>query len=299
MEQQDFFLKGVSPTVKFAIFGLLSLLLLVVDSRYGVLHVVRDVVTVGLRPLQTIATAPVAATRWLGDFLELQSNLVRENGQLQKRVLADNSQLLRMQSLQQEYAELKSLFSSAQTQTKPPLYGEVLYGGRDPFTRKIIINRGDTHGVKEGQIAIDSFGVLGQVTRVMPLVSEVTLITNRNHTVPVQVQRTRQRALLVGTGQSDLLEIRFMPVNTDIRPGDILVSSQVGGVYPEGLPVARVVRIDRPGGLVFARIYCAPVGNVDRHRYLLILREEQTLPPRPDDGAAPPKTKPVKRGAND
>ncbi|MFO1381540.1 MAG: rod shape-determining protein MreC [Chitinivorax sp.] len=300
MEQQDFFLKGISPSVKFAIFSLLSLLLLLVDSHYRVLNIVRDVVTVGLRPLQTIATAPVTATRWVSDFVELQSNLLKENGRLQRQVLADNSQLLRMQSLQHENAELKQLFASSQIMARPPLYGEVLYGGKDPFTRKIIINRGSNHGVGLGQIAVDSQGVLGQVTRVLPLVSEVTLVTDRNHTVPVRVQRTRQRGVVVGTGQSDVLEMRFMPVNVDIKPGDILESSSVGGIYPEGLPVARVLKIDHPGSLMFARIYCAPIGNVDKNRYLLILREEQAMPSRPEEPVVKEsKSRRGKRGVND
>ncbi len=291
MEQQDFFLKGISPTVKFAIFGVLSLLLLLIDTHYRVLNVVRDVVSIGLRPLQTVASAPVAGVRRAGDFLVFQSELIRDNARLQRQVLADQAQLLRMQSLQRQLDELRQLVATVEPMALPPLYGEVLYGGKDPFTRKIIVNRGDNHGVREGQIAIDSFGVLGQVTRVMPLVSEITLVTDREHTVPVQVQRTGQRAVLVGTGRPDQLEIRFLPVNVDIKAGDILVSSPVGGIYPEGLPVARVAKVDRPGSLMFARIHCVPLGNVDRHRYLLILRETVPIPPPPPEPVAS-ETKP-------
>lgn len=286
MEQQDFFLRGLSANVKFAIFGLLSLVLLLVDSHYQVLNVVRDVVTVGLRPLQSVATAPVAATRWLGDFLVLQSDLQQENARLQRQRLIDSAQLMRLQSLQQENAQLKRLFASAKSLQRPALFGEILYAGRDPFTRKVIINRGSNDQVLPGQVAIDDQGVLGQVTRVQPLVSEVTLVTDRNHTVPIQVQRTGLRGVVAGTGQSDTMEMRFMPVNVDLKPGDVLETSGIDGTYPAGLPVARVTRIDRPGSLMFARIYCAPIGSVDRHRFLLILRDQIEIPPRPEEVSA-------------
>lgn len=298
MEQQDFFLRGISANVKFAIFGIVSLVLLLIDSHYQVLNVVRDVVTVGLRPLQSIATAPVAATRWLGDFLVLQSDLQQENARLQRQRLLDNAQLMRLQSLQQENIQLKQLFSSAKSLPRPALFGEILYAGRDPFTRKIIINRGANHDVLPGQIAIDDQGVLGQVTRVQPLVSEITLVTDRNHTVPIQVQRTGLRGVVMGTGQSDVMEMRFMPVNVDLKPGDILETSGIDGTYPAGLPVAKVARIDRPGSLMFARIYCTPIGKVDRHRFLLVLREQLQMPPHLEEPAVEPKSKRRKQGVD-
>lgn len=298
MEQQDFFLRGISANVKFAIFGIVSLVLLLIDSHYQVLNVVRDVVTVGLRPLQSIATAPVAATRWLGDFLVLQSDLQQENARLQRQRLLDNAQLMRLQSLQQENSQLKHLFSSAKSLPRPALFGEILYAGRDPFTRKIIINRGANHDVLPGQIAIDDQGVLGQVTRVQPLVSEITLVTDRNHTVPIQVQRTGLRGVVMGTGQSDVMEMRFMPVNVDLKPGDILETSGIDGTYPAGLPVATVARIDRPGSLMFARIYCTPIGKVDRHRFLLVLRDQLQMPPHLEEPAVEPKSKRRKPGVD-
>jgi rod shape-determining protein MreC len=170
---------------------------------------------------------------------------------------------------------------------------EVLYNDRDPFASKLVIDRGEAAGVKAGQVVIDAQGVVGQITRVQPLTAEVTLISHKNQPVPVQVVRNGLRAILFGLGRENPLEVRFAPLNSDIRADDVLVTSGIDGTYPPGLPVARVSRVDRNAGSAFARIACEPSADLDKHRFFLVLNEQRSLPARPEPEAAPP-TKPGK-----
>lgn len=296
MEHQapSFFIRGISPKAKLGFYGLVSLALLVVDSHYRILDVVRDKVSIALYPLQVVATAPITATQKVSDFLTSQAKLLMENEQLHNQQLEANAQLLRMRELQTENDRLRGLLGAAHQLPGQTMFAEILYAGRDPFTRKVIVNRGAHDSVVAGQPVIDDSGVLGQVTRVHELLSEVTLLTDKGQPVPVQVQRNGLRAVVFGTGEANQLEIRFMPYNADIQVGDTLVTSGIDGTYPPGLPVATVTLVDKSGVLNFAHIVCKPSGSVDKHRYLLILQEKRELPPAPAPEPAP-ETKPKKR----
>jgi len=159
----------------------------------------------------------------------------------------------------------------------------VLYVGRDPYTRKLNIDRGAAQGVRPGSPIADEDGVIGQVTRVHPLVAEVTLLTDRDQAVPVQVVRNGLRAVAFGAGASGMLELRFMSAVADIQNGDRLVTSGIDGTYPAGLPVASVVRIERDAEETFARAVCQPVAGIERGRYVLVLANESARPPLPED----------------
>jgi rod shape-determining protein MreC len=168
---------------------------------------------------------------------------------------------------------------------------EILYAARDPFTRRVIVDRGGQAGVEAGQPVIDELGVLGQVTRAYPLTSEVTLLTDKDQAIPVEVQRSGLRAVLAGAG-AGAMELRFLATNADVQPGDILVTSGLDGVYLPGLPVARVAKIDRDNSFSFARIACEPIAGVERHGQVLILGR-RTMPPLPEELAGTPD-KPTK-----
>ncbi|MBI4996885.1 MAG: rod shape-determining protein MreC, partial [Rhodocyclales bacterium] len=168
---------------------------------------------------------------------------------------------------------------------------EILYAARDPFSRRIIVDKGSSAGVEPGQPVIDELGVLGQVTRTYLFTSEVTLLTDKDQAIPVQAQRSGLRAVLAGAGIGTM-ELRFLAANADVQPGDILVTSGLDGVYLPGLPVARVVNIDRDNSFSFARIDCEPLAGVERHGQVLILGRRIT-PPLPAE-AAPAPVKPAK-----
>jgi rod shape-determining protein MreC len=171
---------------------------------------------------------------------------------------------------------------------------EVIYASRDPFAHKIFIDRGAVPGVPAGSAVADDTGIVGQVTRVHPLVSEVTLITDQDQAIPVQVVRSGLRAVAFGSGPSGTLELRFMAANAEVQTGDLLVTSGIDGTYPAGLPVASVMRIERDAEHSFARVVCQPSAGVDRGRYVLVLTNEAKAPPRPDD-AAPGKDRRLER----
>ena len=163
---------------------------------------------------------------------------------------------------------------------------EILYSGRDPFSRKVILDRGAQHGVRAGSPVVDEIGVIGQLTRAHAFVAEVTLLIDKDQAVPVQVVRNGLRAIAFGGGASGMLELRYMAANADIENGDRLVTSGIDGTYPPGLPVASVVRVERDASYTFARVLAQPSAGVERGRYVLVLSSETRLPPYPEDAAA-------------
>jgi rod shape-determining protein MreC len=174
---------------------------------------------------------------------------------------------------------------------------EILYVGRDPFSRKVIIDKGSSQGIEEGAAVVDDTGLIGQVTRAFPWTAEVALISDREQVVPVQVVRNGLRAAVFGIGYDGALDLRFLPVNTDVENGDILVTSGIDGVYPAGLPVAMVSNIERNAAYPFAKITCTPSAGPNRNRQVLVMSR---LAPLPDYPIAPEakkvKTKKTRKG---
>jgi len=166
---------------------------------------------------------------------------------------------------------------------------EVLYQTRDTFARRFVLDKGIQHGLAAGQPVVDAGGVIGQITRTFPLSSELTLVTDRNLSVPVQVDRTGLRAIAYGDSEPGRLELRYVAANADVREGDQISTSGLDGLYPPGLPVGRVVLVDRAGGSTFARIVLEPAGGVDRSRIILVLQPDASrLPPPLMAPAEPP-----------
>jgi rod shape-determining protein MreC len=276
-----FFKHGPSPRARFAFFALLSIVLLVVDAHRNYLDTLRQAVSVAISPLQRAANLPGALLGNIGDFFVTQARLQNDNARLRQQQLLQAAQLQRYQALQAENAYLRRLLSIRQRYGETAIPAEILYAGRDPFSRRIVVDKGTVHHVQAGQAVIDDTGVVGQVTRVSPLSSEITLLVDKEQAVPVQVMRNGLRAIAFGHGQDGMLELPFMPVNADIQNGDQLVTSGIDGTYPPGLPVAVVSRIERNAAFAFARIACLPSAGIDRHRQLLILA------PMPEAKAAP------------
>jgi len=201
--------------------------------------------------------------------------LLEENEKLRQIYLDNREQLLKLQALEAENAQLRKLLGAVQqiepaSKTKAVL-AEILFTPRDPFSHKITLNKGSQHHIQLGQAVIDEKGIVGQITQLYPWSSEVTLLTDKDHSVPVQVVRNSLRSVVSGTGKNDELELRYLSVNTDIQQGDLLVTSGIGGVYPPGIPVATVLRIERDPTGDFAQIISTPIAGVDRNRQVLIL----------------------------
>lgn len=298
MEHQPppFFKTGPTPLARLLIFSALSLVLLAADARFSYLPELRQVVAIIVYPLQRIAGAPAAILQRAGEFFVMQSALREENSRLRKQSLADAAEVQQIQSLQAENAHLRGLLGARERIGAQAISAEVLYAARDPFSRKIVLDRGSQHDVKSGQPVIDPVGVVGQVTRVYPWLSEATLITDKDHLVPVLNQRNGLRAVLAGTGHDGRLELRFVPLNADFRTGDRLVTSGIDGVYPPGLPVAKVSGIERNTTMLFARIDCKPLAGVNNYAQLLIVNAEREFPDRPAEQEKPVRAKKPQKG---
>jgi len=286
-----FFKRGPAPLARLVFFLTLALMLLVADLRLHMLEPARMAVAAVLWPLQKAVMLPVEGAGEAGNYFSNIASLQHENTELRQRLLAQANLLLRQMHLDEENRRLRALLEMQERIDVPASVAEILYTARDPFARRIIINRGLTHDVIAGQAVIDDLGVIGQVTRVFPLTSEVTLLTDKNQSIPVQVQRNGLRAVLAGAG-SGAMELKFLPANADVQPDDTLVTSGLDGIYLAGLPVAKVTSIDRDNSFSFARIECTPLAGVERHGQVLLLGK-RTAPPVPDEPAEAIK-KPVK-----
>jgi rod shape-determining protein MreC len=286
------FKQGASARAKVVFFALIAIALLVADSRLRSLGTIRKAVGIALYPLQVVALLPRDAIYGIGDYFTALSSLEQENKNLKSQQVANAQILQQAQQLTVENAQLRKLLGTSEKIQAKSLMGEILYDTRDAFTRKIVLNRGSNQGVALGQPVIDDVGVVGQITRVFPFTSEVTLLTDKDQAIPVQVVRSGLRSVAYGRGQSGVLDLRFMAANADIQKGDVLVTSGIDGVYPAGLSVAKVMQVENKSNDAFARIMCQPLAGIDRHRQLLILLVDMNVLPRPDDEA---RDKAVKR----
>jgi rod shape-determining protein MreC len=282
----QFFNRGPSPVARLVFFSVLSLLLLFVDARYRYLESTRSALSVVLSPIQRLATMPSALWQQLSDFFIMQSTqhgLITQNDELKKQHQSDAAQLLQLRSLQLENQQLRNLSGLPIRSEFTTQLVEVIYAEHDVFKRKILINKGADGDVKIGQVVMDDVGIVGQITRVYPWLSEVTLITEKDHAVPVQVLRNGLRTIVFGSGDTSQLSLRYMPSSADIQNADVLVTSGIDGVYPPGIPVATVIKIEHEAGYPFARVTCLPIAGVDKHRHLLILSSLPNLPARPEE----------------
>jgi rod shape-determining protein MreC len=290
-----FFIRGPTPFVRLLLCSLLSVAMLISDARYQYLDGVRQVVAIVVYPLQRLAGAPGALLDRIGEFFVTQSALRNENARLSEQQLQDGAILQKYRALIAENAHLRELLAMRQRFPESTVAAEVLYTGRDPFTRKIVIDKGAQQDIKAGRPVIDQSGVVGQVTRVYPWLAEVTLITDKGQAVPVQNLRNGLRAVLGGTGHDGQLELKFIPLNADFQNGDELVTSGIDGIYPPGLPVAVVSNVERNAAYLFARITGKPVAGVSSHGQVLILNWDIKVPERPAEEEKPPRPKKSRR----
>lgn len=298
MEHQPppFFKTGPTPLARLLIFAALSLTLLVADARFNYLNPLRQIAAVIIYPLQRIASAPASIARRVGEFFVTHSSLRGENARLAEENFSNAAALQQLKALQAENAQLRALIAARERLDIKVLAAEVLYAARDPFTRKIIVDKGLQNDITPGRAVVDDRGVVGQVTRVYPWLSEVTLITDKGQFVPVQNLRNGLRAVLAGTGNDGALELRFIPLNADFQNGDQLVTSGIDGVYPPGLPVARVSQVERNAAQLFARITCTPLAGVTSHTQVLIVTGQREAPPRPAEEQRPARPKKPRKG---
>jgi rod shape-determining protein MreC len=278
-----FFNRGPSPLARLAFFGLLSLALLFADTRYRYLENVRQAVAIVLYPVERALDMPGAAFAYVSDYFGSKRRLADENAMLRQELVARAPATQGYTREQEENARLRALLDVRAQYAATAVAVQVLYTSRDPFTQKVFVDKGASAGVAAGAGVIDASGVVGQVTRVFPYMAEVTLITDRDQAVPVQVERSGARSVLFGNGTGRSPELRFTSPSADIRAGDRLVTSGLDHTYPPGLAVAEIVDVVRDSGQMFARILCKPLAGIDHSEFLLVLSQSASMPARPEE----------------
>ncbi len=291
-----FFKQGTSALTKLVMFSALSFGLMFADQHYNIVQPARWALSLIVYPVQWVALRPQALWDHFDDVFESKQDALSAVEQARTQLLKQSVRASQVEQLMLENRDLRQLLQLRERLGSPAMAAEVLYEAADPFTRKMILDKGALQGVQTSSPVMDEQGILGQVTRVHPLVSEITLVTDREHSIPVLNTRTGARGVAFGeSGGAPLLELRYMATNADIEEGDMLTTSGVDGVYPPGIPVARVVKIERRADSVFARILCESLARVQGARHVMVLEPVKLTQPSFKE-LPPPLQAPVKGG---
>jgi rod shape-determining protein MreC len=290
-----FFKQGPSALSKLMVCSALALFLMVADTRFRITQPVRSVVASVLFPLQWLVMQPVLGVRKVQEYVTSLDAAVSSEEAARRKLILQSQRANQVEQLTLENTQLRQLLGLRERLGTATLAAEVLYDAADPYTRRVIIDKGLAQGVEAGSPVIDESGVLGQVTRVHPLISEVTLVTDSEQAIPIVNTRTGVRGITYGDAGrhgGGGLELRYMAANADVQPGDLLTTSGVDGVYPPGIPVAKVTKVERRPDSAFARIVCDPQALVDGAQHVMVLKPLLAqLPARPAPEDALPAAK--------
>jgi len=279
------FKQGPSALSQLVAYSALALFLMVADARFQVVEPVRQAVSTALYPVQWAMVQPMRFFAGGASYFDDLETAQKEAQEARRAMLAMAQRATQSDQLLQENEQLRQLLQLRDRVTVPAKAAQVIYDTPDPYTRRVVVDKGQMAGVLPGSPVIDERGVLGQVTRVQPFLSEVRLLVDRDQAIPVLNQRTGERSVAYGDPSSlrgDGIELRFMPSNADVKAGDLLTTSGVDGVYPSGLPVAKVSTVERRADSAFARIYCEPVARLQGARHVMLLTPmDKVLPDTP------------------
>jgi len=284
-EPPAFFHRGPSPLARVTFFTLAAIAIMIADHRFHALETVRLSLSVLAHPVQQLAALPGEAVGRVADYFTSQERLLRENQELRAKILDQAAAAQEARLLKSEEEHLLGMTSGKSRYADKGIVAEVLYTARNPFTRKIVVDKGLTSSVQPGMPVIDGTGVVGQVTNVGTFTSEITLVTEKDQSVPVIAVRNGLRAIAVGSGKDGSIDIPFMPVSADVQNGDVFVTSGIDGVYPPGLVVAEVTSVHKDAARVFAKISAKPAAGVDYYRYVMLLPFAPAAAPPPESKA--------------
>jgi len=228
-------------------------------------------------PLQYLANTPKLAMTWISTNVTTRKQLMEENQQFRLNELEFREQAIQLDIIKQENERLRSLLASPLRSEIKKMVAEILSVDSDPYSHQLVINRGAGNGVYEGQPVLDALGIVGQILHVGQTTSRVILITDTSHAVPVRVKRNGLRLLASGSGQIDRLNHNFVSQSADIEVGDVLVTSGLGGKYPEGYPVSTISYVSNDESREFMRVFSTPIAQIDRLRYLLLLSKKEPV----------------------
>jgi rod shape-determining protein MreC len=253
------------------VFVALSTVLMVMDHKYDNLTSVRAGLSLIVYPLQQIIDLPGAVSDWFGESLATRRRLQEENDSLRMQQLMQKVQMQKLAALEAENIRLRALFDSSFEVGEKMLVAELMSVNLDPYKHQIVINKGELHDVYPGQPLLDARGVMGQVVHAGPYTSTAVLITDTSHAIPVQVNRTGLRTIALGSGTINRLDLPYIPNNADIKPGDLLITSGLGGRFPPGYPVASVTAVRHDPGLTFSQVVATPMAELNRSREVLLV----------------------------
>ena len=257
-------------------------LMLYADLHFGMLKPLRQGMAMVLYPIERVLMLPRDALFWLGGYAGVVSQLVDREAALEKKEIENAERLLQTEQLRQENDALRGLLELRKSVKHEVLTAKISHETRDAFSNRIVIDRGSQHGVAPGHPVINAQGVVGQVVRVSPITAEVSLLTDPSLTVPVNLPRSGLRSLASGTGDGQQVELKYLNINAEVEVGDILVTSGLDGLYPSGLPVAKINRVERAGSGQFPRITSTPIATVGTLQHVLVILIDQALiPPAP------------------
>ena len=281
--QENFFSRGPSALARLTFFSLLSIAIMIADHRFQALAFVRLGVSVVLTPIEQTLMLPGKLIQRATMYFADQDRLVAENNALKLQVLELTPGHQQAQLIRAERKYFDLLSDANKRLGDNGMVAEIIRDARNPFVRKVIIDKGSSHGLRPGLAVIDSGGVVGQLTALGVLTSEVTLSTEKDQSIPVMGLRSGLRAVAVGNGRDGMIDIPFIPVGADIQAGDALVTSGIDGTYPAGLAVASVTSVDRNPAFQFARVTAKPVAGTDQQRFVKVLTQAELKGyPRPD-----------------
>jgi rod shape-determining protein MreC len=265
------FTRGPSLGTRLFLLLVVSVLLMVLDHQRGALESVRGTLSVVVSPIRFAVDLPFRMGYWVSDSLSTRNRLQKDNRLMRRERLENLVRLQRLDALEAENARLRALLDSSPDVANRILVARILSVDLDPFSQKLLLDKGGLHEVYVGQALLDADGIVGQVTRVDPLYAQAILITDPSHATPVEVNRNGLRTIALGTGDATRISLPFLPNNADIREGDLLVSSGLGGAFPAGYPVARILNVERRPGEPFADISAEPTGALNREREVLLV----------------------------
>jgi rod shape-determining protein MreC len=263
--------RGPSFGFRFFCYAVVSVVLMFYDQRGGWLDTARYGLQAAIYPLQLAVNSPSAAWNWLEESFTTREALQKEVDSLRNELREQQLITLRQAALAQENATLRGLNQAMPDVIEKRLIGEVISVETSTLRQRLLVNRGANHGVYKSQPVVTGDGVLGQAYRLGPFSTEVILISDAEHALPVQVLRSGVRTIALGTGRSTALELPYVPQNFDVKEGDLLVTSGLGRIFPYGLPVARVTRVERDPAEPLAKIFAAPLAKIDADREVLFI----------------------------
>lgn len=292
----SFLRQGPSAVSKIILCSALALFLMVADARFKVTDPVRHIVSLALYPVQWLMLKPIEITSRGVGYLQTQQQAQDEASSARQALVLMSERAAQTEQLLQENTRLRKLLDLRDRLVTSAQAAQILYDSADLYSRRVVVDRGENHGVELGSPVMDESGVFGQVTRIYPYLSEVTLLIDRDQAIPVLNARTGARGVAYGdpvAGHGGGMELRFVSANADVQENDLLTTSGLDGVYPPGLPVARVLHVERRADSAFARIYCRPIAQIEGTRHVMLLKSvAPQLPVRPQ----PEPVVPLKKG---